>query len=81
MTTAEKTISMLNSLDETEQLDVQRYIRRIFVAKNRRSSYSLKPLTEKQIVKKVNSSIAQAERGEVYSLTEVKKEVAKEYGF
>lgn len=81
MSTAEQTISMFNALNKAEQLDVQRYIRKIFAAKKRKSSYDLKPLTERQLIKKINSSITQAERGEVHSLTEIKKEVAKEYGF
>lgn len=79
MTTTERTIYMVKQLDKTEQLNVQKYIERIF--EKRKNKYELKPISKKEFLKMIDRSIKQSKRGEVVSLEEFKRRSHEEYGF
>lgn len=78
MTTAEATMTMYNQLSEREKLNVQEYIQRIFVW--RKSDYDLKPLTEKQFLKKIDKSIDDAKHGRVYTREQSREHIREKYG-
>lgn len=81
MTTVEKTIAMLNTLSESENLNVQNYIQRLLMAKRRKREAKLQPMTGTEIVARLNESEEQIRQGKVYTMRDVRIGVAERYGF
>lgn len=72
MTTAEATISMVNRLTESEMLEVQEYIERIF-AFRKDEARKLKEYSEQEFVDLIDESINQSKKGDVYSWADIRR--------
>ena len=78
MTTAESTISMVNQLTKPEMLSVQKYIKHLILMRNSNNP-KLKKYTESEFIDLIDESIKQSQTGDVYSWTDVRKEVGSKH--